>query len=105
MPDHWAFKKVVAGDFPGGPVVKNPPTDAGDVGLIPAPGTKIPRAVGQLRPRAAIPEAPEHLRAHVLKQEKHCNEKPCTATGSSPHGPQLGKSHVPQRRPSTAKNK
>ena len=24
-------------DFPGGPVVKNPPTNAGDMGLIPGP--------------------------------------------------------------------
>ena len=26
------------GDFPGGSVVKNPPADAGDVGLIPGSG-------------------------------------------------------------------
>ena len=25
-------------DFPGGPVGKNPPANAGDVGLIPGPG-------------------------------------------------------------------
>ena len=25
-------------DFPGGPVVKNPPAKAGDMGLIPGPG-------------------------------------------------------------------
>ena len=29
-------------DFPGGPVVKNPPCSAGEVGLIPGQGTKIP---------------------------------------------------------------
>ena len=29
-------------DFPGGPVVKNLPSNAGDVGLIPGQGTKIP---------------------------------------------------------------
>ena len=33
----------------GGPVVKNLP-NAGDVGSIPGPGTKIPHAVGQLSP-------------------------------------------------------
>ena len=33
-------------DFPGGPVVKNPPTNAGDMGLIPA--GKISHASGQL---------------------------------------------------------
>ena len=31
-------------DFPGGPVVKNPPSNARDVGLIPGWGTKIPHA-------------------------------------------------------------
>ena len=27
-------------DFPGSPVVKNPPANSGNVGLIPDPGTK-----------------------------------------------------------------
>ena len=35
-------------DFPGGPVVKNPPSNAGDAGLILGRGTKIPQAAGQL---------------------------------------------------------
>ena len=38
-----------ARDFLGGPVVKNPPSNAGDTGLIPGRGTKIPHAMGQLR--------------------------------------------------------
>ena len=33
--------------------IKNPPSKAGDVGLIPGLGTKIPYAVKQLRPCAA----------------------------------------------------
>ena len=37
-------------DFPGGPVVKNPPYNAGNVGLTPGQGTKIPHAAGQLSP-------------------------------------------------------
>ena len=32
-------------DFPGGPVVKNPPSNAGDTGSIAGRGTKIPPAV------------------------------------------------------------
>ena len=36
-------------DFPGGPVVKNLPYTAGDVGLIPGQRTKIPHVAGQLR--------------------------------------------------------
>ena len=34
--------------FPGGPVVENPPANAGDVGLIPGLGTKIIHATRQL---------------------------------------------------------
>ena len=40
-------------DFPGGPVVKNLPSNAGDMGSVPGGGTKIPHAVGQLSPWAA----------------------------------------------------
>ena len=43
-------------DFPGSPVVKNPPSNAGDAGLIPGQGTKIPHAAGQLSPLAATTE-------------------------------------------------
>ena len=32
------LKETVGGDFPGGPVVKNPPANAGDIGSIPGPG-------------------------------------------------------------------
>ena len=35
-------------DFSGGPVVKNRPCNAGDVGLIPGREPKIPSALGQL---------------------------------------------------------
>ena len=41
------------GDFPGGPVVKNPPSNAGDAGSISGQGTKIPQAAGQLSLHAA----------------------------------------------------
>ena len=37
-------------DFPGGPVVKNLPCNAGDADLISDQGTKIPCAAGQVRP-------------------------------------------------------
>jgi len=40
-------------DFPGGPVVKTPPSNAVHVGLLSGRGTKIPHAVGQLNPDAA----------------------------------------------------
>ena len=51
--------------FPGGPVVKNPPCNVGDVGLIPGQGTKIPHAVGQLSPHAATRESARHHKDSV----------------------------------------
>ena len=43
-------------DFPGGPVVKNLPYNAGGTGSIPGQGTKIPHAAGQLSPCATTTE-------------------------------------------------
>ena len=40
--------KMSSRDFTGGPVVKNPPSNAGD--QFPCRGTKIPHAPGQLSP-------------------------------------------------------
>ena len=47
-------------DFPDGPVVKNPPSNAGDAGLIPGRGTKIPHAMGQLSLCATTREPAHH---------------------------------------------
>ena len=55
-------------DFPGGPVVKNLPSNAGDVGSIPGQGTKIPHAIGQLSPRAATTD-PAHSGARLPQQK------------------------------------
>ena len=44
-------------NFPGGQVVKNAPSNAGDLGSIPDQGTKIPHAVGQLSLHTATNEA------------------------------------------------
>ena len=55
-------------DFPGGPVVKNQPYNAGNVGSIPGQGTKIPHAVGQLSPHTTTPKlACLNDRAHMLQ--------------------------------------
>ena len=48
--------KRLTRDFPGGPVVKNPPSNAGDTSLIPGRGTRIPHATGQLSPHATTRE-------------------------------------------------
>ena len=41
-------KEGITGDFPGGPVVKTSPSNAGGAGSIPGWGAKIPHA---LRPK------------------------------------------------------
>ena len=53
---HLHLKTGICRDFPGGPVVKNLPSDAEDMGLIPGQGTKIPHAAGQLSPHATTTE-------------------------------------------------
>ena len=45
------------GDFPGGPVVKNPPCNAGDMGSIPGRGTKIPHARERVSPHSGTTDA------------------------------------------------
>ena len=61
-------------DFPG-PVVKNPPSNAGDVGSTPDRGTKIPHAEGQLSQHATTTE-PERSRARATTREPtHHNER------------------------------
>ena len=49
-PGQQRAQKCLLWDFPGGPVVKNPPANAGDWRSIPGPETKIPHALGQLSP-------------------------------------------------------
>ena len=66
------FNKILFRYFLGGPVVKKPPSNAGDMGLIPGWGTKIPHAIGQLSPSAAISE-PTHSGAWVPQLD---TEKP-----------------------------
>ena len=47
-------------DFPGGPVVENQPSSAGDIGSIPGWGTKIPHAAGPPSPRTATTKHAGH---------------------------------------------
>ena len=55
--------------FPGGPVVKNPPWNVGDMGSIPGQGTKILHAMGQQSPWAATRESLSHNeRSHMTQQ-------------------------------------
>ena len=61
--------KIQTRDFCGGPVVKNPPANAGDMGLIPDRETKIPPAKGQLSLWATTTEA-HAPGTYAPKQEK-----------------------------------
>ena len=66
-------KKVAFEDFPGSPVVKNLPANAGDTGLIPGQGTKISCALEQLGPCTTTTElepmpACLNERVHITQQ-------------------------------------
>ena len=49
-----ASVKSPQGDSPSGPVVKNPPSKAGDMGSIPGQRTNIPHATEPLIPCATL---------------------------------------------------
>ena len=73
---HECTKKLW-GDFPGGPVVKNPPSNVGNVGSIPGQETKIPHVVGQLSPHTTTTELVcSGARPLQLEKPTRCNEEP-----------------------------
>ena len=80
-------KKNWLEDFPGGPVVRNPPSNSGDVGLIPSWGTKIPHTSRQLSPCATTKEV------HALQGRSSAanikTNKPQTASNLSLLGPYI----------------
>ena len=61
--------EVSQGVFPGGPVVKNLPSNAGDKGLIPGWETKVPHASGQLSPHATTREKTACCNEEPVKQK------------------------------------
>ena len=100
------IKKKKIRDFPGGPVAKNPPSNAGDRGLIPGQGTKIPHATGQLSLRVTTTELMYlNERAHVLQTtEPTCpgacapeleRENPHATTSEKPVCGNKRQSHAP----------
>ena len=52
FPNAVSTQEMTPGDFPGGPIVKNLPFNAGDVGWVPGQGTKILYAIEQQIPHA-----------------------------------------------------
>ena len=73
-------------DYPGGPVVKNPPSNAGDAGPIPVRGTKLPHAMGQLSLRATTTEL------------SHLNERARVPQTTEPTHHNYRDARTPQRR-------
>ena len=101
-------------DFLGGPVVKNPPSSAGDAGSIPGQGTKIPYATGQLSSRTTSTELTrlqrENPRARVPACRKNCRAHELWSPGTTtrerkPKSHNQREARGPQRRPDAAGKK
>ena len=69
------MSRVLGWDFPGDPVVKNPPSNAGDAGSIPGWGTKIPHAVGQLSLHTTTTEPAHHKLQSPRALEPACRNQ------------------------------
>ena len=87
-------KRVASGDFPGGPVVKTLPSNAGSTGSTQGRGAKIPHA--------------SQPKNQNIKQKKYCNkfnkDFKKKKKKSSLRSQQLEKTRVQQQRPNAAKN-
>ena len=95
--------------FPGGTVYKNPPTDAGDMGSIPGPGRFHMRhsdrahAVQPVSYHLSDPMCCNYGSPHApslcsATREATIMRSPRTTAKSSPHSPQLEKSHAQHER-------
>ena len=117
-PNIYSSQNSFFGGFPGGPVDRNPPANAGDMGLIPDPGrfhtpqatkASVPQMLEPACSRACEPK----LMTPCVTATEPCvpmlyNKKPtmrslCTATKSTPHSLQLQKACVQQQRPRATK--
>ena len=60
---------------PGGPVVKNPPSNAGYMGSVPGQGTKISHATGQLSPCTTTRESERSNKDTVQPKKRNPNKQ------------------------------
>ena len=74
--EHCAALLKVFQDFPSGPLAKNSPSNAGDMGLILGLGTEITYAAGQLSPNTAIRESPRAATTRTLEPLLHNKRSP-----------------------------
>ena len=70
-------------DLLGGPVVKNLPSNAGNAGSVPSPGTRIPLALGQLSPHAQLRYWALQRRPNTVKNIKFSLKKMKKTTSKS----------------------
>ena len=63
-----ALERVFRG-LPGGPMVKNPPANAGDTDWIPGPGTRVPHAT--TTEARALESGLCHKRSHHDDKPEH----------------------------------
>ena len=98
MVTQWGLHKeeYFCVDFPGAPVVKNLPANAGDMGSIPGPGRSHMLWDDWAHPPATCTLEP------VLHEKSHHSERPAHHDGQEPHVWQPEKAHK-QQRPRTAK--
>ena len=67
----YVISVLTSEDFPGGPVVENQPSIAGDMGLIPGWGAKISHASRQLSLSTATRENPNPaIKTHCGQKKK-----------------------------------
>ena len=76
-------KEIHCWDFPGGPVVKNLPSNGGDKGSIPGWWTKVPHASGQLSLCTQLCNEDPVQSKQKQKQKNPKNQKP-TVTANLP---------------------
>ena len=81
------FQIIALGDFPGGPVVKNPPSSADGEGLIPGWGTKIPHATEQLSLRALEPTHAAQLESLHTTITESTGPRACALQPEKAHAP------------------
>ena len=92
LKQEWGFtrQKTEERDFPGGPVVKNLPSNAGDAGWIPGWGTKIPHARGQLSHTLQLVEPmscnEDPVKPKARKRREESREKQQTLKPRAPRG-------------------
>ena len=70
--------------FPWCPVVKNPPSNAGDGSSAPSQGVEIPHAEGRLSPRVTSAEQYLHPRPQLEKAQRRRDEQKARAAMADP---------------------